>query len=448
MTKPEGARGGPDYRSGYLKMKSALHDRVTGLPSLPLLFDGARAELDRRDAIGVLHVEIVDLAMVESLYGWQVLDGIVALVARRLEACIGDPLPRTTRIALNGVAGDRFVLFVPCREGGEEVDASFLAEIGRDVRNRLERALDDEAMEGLNPGLRPRVGHALLSRNPFYRFERCVYAAVEEARGTQARRERRRELSWGDELRAIIRGGGVRTVFQPVVELATRRVVGHEALSRGPRDSMFETPLAMFALSDRMGIADELDRLCFEAALRASADLEDRGKLFVNLRRMAAPDDRARWETLESALERYGLARSDLVLEFSERTTNGDPGGFIERLHDLKDAGFDVALDDVGTGRTGLRAIESIGPDYLKLDPCLVRNLDESLMQQEVLRTLVRLAERIDGVVIGEGVEREAEAAVLAAGGARLGQGHLFAVPGEARALRRPTGGPPREPER
>ena len=277
--------------------------------------------------------------------------------------------------------------------------------------------------------------------DPFYRFERCVYAAVEQARGTHERRERRRELSWGEELRTILRKGTVRTVFQPVVELASRRIVGHEALARGPRDSLFESPRAMFALSDRMGVGAELDSLCHEAALAAAGDLRERGKLFLNLRHAHAEGDEERGVPLESALRRHGLVPADLVLEVSERATGGDPAAWIERLRQLKSAGFAVALDDVGTGRTRLETIRRIEPDFLKIDGSLVHDLHESLMQQEVVATLVELAAEVGGSVIGEGIEKEAEASALVRGGARYGQGHLFATP----AAPRPKRGQPRE---
>jgi EAL domain-containing protein (putative c-di-GMP-specific phosphodiesterase class I)/GGDEF domain-containing protein len=437
-----------DYRTGYLKMKTVLQDRVTGLPAYPLLFDRLRALLEERRSVGVLHVDVVDLEMVESLYGWQVFDGVVARVADVLRASVGGELPASSLIALDGVAGGRFVLFVPERPDGADTDGAFLTDVGQAMCRRLEQAFDDDATAGLSPGLRFRAGHALLSQDPFYRFERCVYAAVGKAGGTHARRERRRELSWGEELRSIIRGGSVRALFQPVVELETRRVVGHEALARGPRDSVFETPRAMFALSDRVGIANELDRLCVEVALASSADLRERRKLFLNVRPASLNGSVLRQETFRSTLDRHGFAASDLVLEVSERAAGDDPEPFIERLTSFKAQGFEVALDDVGTGRAGLKTVERIEPDYLKMDISLVRNLDESLMQREILATLVQLADRIGGAVVGEGVEREAEAAALVAGGARYGQGHLFALPADPRTMRARTGKPgaPREP--
>jgi EAL domain-containing protein (putative c-di-GMP-specific phosphodiesterase class I) len=419
-------------RSGYLRLKSALYDRVTGLPSLPLLFDRLRGWLEHRRSIGVLHVEVVDLVMVESLYGWQVFDRIVAHCARALEGSRGAELPEDTLIALNGVAGDRFVLFVADKSTGHAVDPPFLAALSTAVCRRLERAFDDERFAGLSPELRFRAGHALLSANPFYRFERCVYAAVEAARGMHGRREDLRERSWGDELEAIIRDGAVRTLFQPVVELETRRVVGHEALSRGPRDSLFEMPGAMFALSGRVGAARELDRVCQEAAIASSRELAARGKLFLNIRPESL-EPSAALDPLRAALARHGLEPTELVLEVSERRAAPDDDLFVARLGELKRQGFEVALDDVGTGRTRLAAIERLAPDYLKIDVSLVRNVHQSLMQQEVLTTLVRLADGGGGSVVGEGVELEDEAAALLACGARYGQGQLYALPAAPR---------------
>jgi EAL domain-containing protein (putative c-di-GMP-specific phosphodiesterase class I) len=432
-----------DYRTGYLKMRSVLYDRATGLPAFPLLFDQLRTWLDDRRSIGVLHLEIAELEMVESLYGWQVFDRIVAHTARALGQALGTELPADSLLGLNGVAGDRFVVFVREVPGGAECDGAYLAAAAGEVAARLERAFDSEAFVGLNPGVCFRTGHALLQENPFYRFERCVYAAVDEARGAHARREERRERSWGEELRGIIRKGSVRAVFQPVVDLQNGDILGHEALTRGPRDSLFEAPRAMFALSERVGVADELDRLCYESALAASCELSLRGKLFINLRHAAPQSDREHLTHLQTALERHGLEPGDLVLEVSERATGAEPEHDVERLRELKSAGFAVALDDVGTGRTRLKVIRRIEPDYLKVDLSLVRNLQESLMQREVLVTLVELAGAIDATVIAEGVESEAEAAALIESGVRYGQGHLFAMPAPARELRpAPRGGP------
>src|SRR6185436_12834950 len=271
------------YRNGYLKLRSVLHDRTTGLPAYPLLFDALRTALDSRRHIGIVHVEIPNVEFVESLYGWQVLDRVLATVSTLLQSSIGAEIPKGAMLALNGVAGERFVVFVPDAAGGGEVDGAGLQGIGIAIREKLAAAFDEDELASLSPRLTVRTGHALLSLDPFYRFERRVHASVEEARSLTERRELRRERVWGAERRRIIRDAAVSTVFQPVVDLESREVLGWEALARGPKNSMFEMPRTMFALSSRLGSSMDLDRLCRKSALSASSSLPGKGKLFLNV---------------------------------------------------------------------------------------------------------------------------------------------------------------------
>jgi len=420
---------GPDFRTRYLKLRSVLHDRNTGLPAFPLMFDRLRTALDDRRGVGVLHVELAGLRMVESLYGWQVLDRIVAVVARLLREAIGEELPGDSMLALNGVAGDRFVLFLPQRSDGGEPDAVWLGKLSQEIGHKLDRELDSAEFAGLAPEICARVGCAVLTDNPFYRFERCVYAAVEEARGAPERRERRRELSWGEELDRIIRAESVDTVFQPILELDGGELLGYEAYVRGPSGSMFESPRAMFALSGRVGVSEDLDHLCCEHAVRDFSREIGEGKLFVNVLAGSLDDETWREEQLRGAMGNAGLEPSAVVLEFSERGGATGDESFCRGVERLKREGFGVAIDDVGTGRSGEAEIERLQPDYLKLDCSLVRNIQDNLIQQEVLVTLARLAERLGSAVIAEGVETREEAATVTECGARYAQGFLYAHP-------------------
>jgi EAL domain-containing protein (putative c-di-GMP-specific phosphodiesterase class I)/GGDEF domain-containing protein len=427
------------YRTGYLKMKSVLHDRATGLPAFPLLFDRLRSELESRREIGVVHLEIGNLDLVESLYGWQVFDRIVGRVAELLRTELGGALPAGAQLALNGVAGDSFLLFLPDGAEGREPDPEFLARVSEGVARRLVAAFDEEEFADLGPRLSFRTGAALLSASPFQRFERSVYAAVERARGGPGRRDARRDHAWGEELNEIIRTSAVETLYQPILELDTLATLGHEAFVRGPRGTLFEAPRTMFALSGRVGVAEELDRMCCERVLGEYPDTEPRGKLFVNVLGSLLDADGTRRTRLCERIEEAGLAPENLVLEISERAPEPGSGAFLAGLPDWRAAGFALALDDVGTGRIEHEAIEKVRPDYQKLDSSLVRGIETNLLQQDTLDALVRLARRIGAEVVAEGVEAEAEAQILRQGGARYGQGYLFAPPApRSRAAGRP----------
>ncbi len=433
------------YRNEFLKLRSALHDRITGLPAYALLFDRLRTALDARRQVGVLHVDVANLDLVESLYGWQTFDRVLARIADVLRSLPGEILPAATSIAVNGVAGDRFVLFVPETASGAEVLPADLSRMGASARQRLEQAFDDEDWAGLSPRLVFRVGHALLSENPFYRFERRVHAAVEEARTLNERRWRRAEATRGAELRRIIRDAEVSTVFQPVVDLGTGEIVGHEALARGPKDSGFEMPAAMFAMSSRLGVAADLDRLCRHSALSGSGAMAggDRGKIFLNVLPGSLSDPEWFEDSFTGLLAASSLCPRDLVLELSERGMDQEPRGLGEALESFRKRGFGIALDDVGTGYASFATIERVRPDYLKVDVSLVRGVHENLIKQELLSSLVHIGSRIGAAVVAEGIESEDEAATIRAAGAPLGQGYLFAqpsAPGAPRAEARSGG--------
>lgn len=422
------------HRNEILKLRSAVHDRITDLPAYPLLFDGLRTLLDRRRHVGVLHLDVANLDVVESLYGWQVFDRILARVADVLRRAAGSDLPPSALLALNGVAGERFVVFVPESRSGGEVETRDLAEMGRSLQALLEESFEDEGFAGLAPRLVFRVGHALLSENPFYRFERRVHAAVEEARTLNVRRGRRWDRTRGAELRKIIRDAAVSAVFQPVVDLRTGEVLGHEALARGPKDTLFEMPSAMFSLSSRLGVAADLDRLCRHAALRGSGGMAGRRRIFLNVLPGSIADPAWFESSLGEALESAGMAPRDLVLEVSERGADADVVHLAASFESLRSRGFGVALDDVGTGYASLATLEGVRPDFLKVDVSLVRGVHRNLIKQELLGSLVNIGGRIGADVIAEGVESEGEADAARAAGVRYGQGFLFAGPAAPRA--------------
>jgi len=427
--------GDPERASAEaLKLRSALYDRTTGLPTYALLFDRLRDELERRRHVGVVHVEIANLELVESLYGWQVFDRILERLSRALREAIGKALPRETLLGINGVAGDRFVAFILRNDAGRDADHGYLAKVDADLRATLEAAVDGEDFVGLSPRLSFRTGYALLSEDPFYRFERLVYAAVDEARTLSATREQRREQSWGAELKRIIEDAAVTTVFQPVVDLGTREVLGFEALARGPKDSFFEMPKAMFALSLRVGVAVDLDRLCRDTALRNWGRVPGQGKVFLNVLPGSLDDPAWTAGGLEALLGSASLKPENVVIEVSERTADSETERFAAATERLKAGGFGLALDDVGTGYATLATLERVRPDYVKIDVSMVRDIHENLIKQELLSSLVHIGRRLGASVIAEGVESEHEAEALRTAGARYAQGYLFAMPGSTTA--------------
>ena len=416
-------------RTDALRLRSVLYDRVTGLPAVAVLCAELRSRLNGRRHLGVLHVEIGGLDIVESLYGWQVFDRIIARAAAVLRGAVGQDLPADTLLGISAVAGDRLAAFVAEAAGGGEVTSTALSRYARALARRLDRELTGSDLAGIVPPLEVRVGHALLSIDPFFRFERRVLATLDRARSLPERRRKRRERSDATELERILRDAEIRTVFQPVVDLRSGDVLGYEALARGPESGPLEMPRAMFAASDRLGASLALDRACRESALRACAadQIDACVTLFLNVLPQSFESvDRDAPEVLR------GLAQAGrpIVLEFPERAADTDPDGFSSAVENARESGLGIALDDVGTGRGSLALVERIRPDYVKLDPTLVRGIERNRIKQEILRSVVRIADSTGASIVAEGIEVRDEAEVLLAAGARFGQGYLFARPG------------------
>ena len=156
------------------------------------------------------------------------------------------------------------------------------------------------------------------------------------------------------------------------------------------------------------------------------------GKVFLNVLPHALADDETQQLKMLETLHQVALAPHDLVLEFSERAAEPDPQDFVDCLTRLKSRGFGIALDDIGTGYASQPVMEQVRPDYLKLDVSLVRGIEENLIKQELLASLIRISARIGASVIAEGVETQLEAQTLIDSGAQFGQGYLFAEPAAA----------------
>ena len=417
------------FRNGYFKLRSALHDRTTRFPAYPMLFDELRTLLDVRRHLGVVHIEPANIGLVESLYGWQVFDRTMAELAAIITAMPGRELPKVCLLAVGGVPADRFVAFVPDDAAGRSLTHDDLAAMAAAVKVRLDAALHDEPFATLAPRLVVKVGHAFLSEDPFYRFERRVHAAVEEARALQDERQRNRDRVWGAELKKAIREDGIRTVWQPVVELESGALHGFEAFARGPKDSMFEMPRAMFALSGRVGAEGDLDRVCRAAAIREGSGVASGHKLFVNV--LPSTLSLTGWNAGEvpELLARAGRVPKDVVVEVSERAIGADASALAPAWDALRNEGFALALDDVGTGRDGGEALDRLRPDYLKVDASVVRGIDLNLVKQEIFATIARTGETIGARLVAVGVESAEEAATLRQLGARYAQGYHFAGP-------------------
>ncbi|MDQ3990877.1 MAG: EAL domain-containing protein [Actinomycetota bacterium] len=231
-----------------------------------------------------------------------------------------------------------------------------------------------------------------------------------------------------DSLDEILRRRAVTSVYQPIVELASGRVVGYEALARGPAGSSLERPDLLFEAARREGRLGELDWACRSAAVIGAIEgrFAPSLTLFVNVE----PDALA-VPTPPSALPLVDIAVRQLriVVEVTERAIANQPAELLTALARIRQLGWGVAVDDVGTDARSLAIMPFLRPDVVKLDLRLVRNRPDPDIAATV-NAVNAHAERTGAVVLAEGIETEEHLDTALAIGATMGQGWRFGYPG------------------
>lgn len=424
--------GEPRDEREALRLRGALYDRVTGLFDLPAHFDALRTLYDERRSLGLFHIDLSRTTNLEAIYGWQFYDALLERFAQRLRALRGSLLSERSVLVLDGVHSDKFLIFVPETLSGQSVHAEALHEMAGFLRPYLRAHLAEERLPS-GPAAEPALGYALVSGTPFWRFERLVYEAVEEARRMSARQDESRQARDAAEFRRILTEESIDILFQPVVRLVDGQIIGYEALSRGPRRSSMEAPAVLFSVSNTIGMERDLDRLCQAKALTRAGRLGAEHLLFLNS--LAGTVTDPAWEAFAAGRQARERAAGSVVLEIPERGVHEDPTDLLGALARLREQGFRVAIDDIGTGSASFPLITRLKPDYTKLDVSLVRGIDRSLIQQEVLRSLVDLCAKVGATVIAEGIETAEELEVLRRHAVALGQGFYFSHPASAPPL-------------
>jgi len=411
-----------------VRFKNLLFDAVTELPTVPVIIDALRDRLlDNRD-MGVLYIDVEQYSHIEETYGWEVFDGLLRHTAQTLRRMVGTVFATEDFVAVNRAGGSDFYVFASLEPGEDAMGR--LQRKARQVEESLRGSLDEAFGARIHKRIGVFVGHAVMRPSPQMRVERLVYRALRQAIAVATTKEEERQTLLRETFKDILRKRRVRTVYQPIFHLETMDVFGHEALTRGPAETAFESPELLFQFAGENEATWELEQLCL-GSCAAHYSAGSGRHLFINVEAESiAALSRKGPESVPPLFE----LKHPVVLEVTERSAIRDVPVFRGALAQLREQGFQIAIDDAGSGYASLQAIAELKPNFIKVANTLITGLRTDTIKRDVVEMLVNLSKRIDAVCVAEGIETPEDLEECRRLGIPYGQGFYLAVPAERAA--------------
>jgi diguanylate cyclase (GGDEF)-like protein len=256
--------------------------------------------------------------------------------------------------------------------------------------------------------------------------------AKNEFRGTfsffeaemDARAQTRRKIEI--ELRDAIQNDLLRPYYQPLIDLATGRITGFEALVRWPHPERgMISPGDFIPVAEETGLINAVGGLMLRRACMDAALWPDDVRVAVNLSPLQFRVGNLLSLVMET-LKQTGLAATRLELEITETLVLEKSSHVLATLHALRSLGVRISMDDFGTGYSSLSYLRSFPFDKIKIDQSFVRDLGSNRDAQAIVRSIISLGKGLGVTITAEGVETEAELSCLRNEGCHEGQGFLF----------------------
>jgi len=423
----------------------AISDALTGLPSSDAIRSWVEQHLADDQAAEprcvLLLLGIMRFGLVNAAFGRSTGDAVLQGVARRIERVIDRIGLRNSMIARTSGSEFAIAFAQPISAHGAEMIANRLVE---------SVAWPFVSGESLIP-LSCRVGVAAPDadgrRDASVLFQRAGAALTAAKHGdtglvraldADGEAETYRHNQLEIDLRRALDHDQIDILFQPQVDISTGAIMGVEALARWRHPQLGELgALPLFATAARSDFVVQLSDHVQQRALQMAAAWPDAMRhirLSVNV--TAADIAKPRFvEDFLSRVDEVGFPRNRLTVEVTEHGLIADLAGAAALLAQLRKAGLRVAIDDFGTGYSSLAYLKSLPLDYLKIDKTLAEDITGSTRDRIVVRGVIDMARSLGLSVITEGVESEAQLALLAREGCNYYQGFLFSPPIDGAAL-------------
>lgn len=413
-----------------------VFDALTGLPNRVLLQDRLRRAFARNSRHGstfaLLFIDLDRFKLINDSYGHQAGDELLLQVSRRLQASVraSDTVAR--------LGGDEFVVILEDVPSPDVLDASIerikasvlgaYTVAGRDVfvSASIGAVLDSGAYESPDDILRD-------ADNAMYQSKQNQQPLV--VFDVEMREAVRRRLHIENELRRAMAHGQFYLLYQPITSLDSDELFAVEALARWDHPERGTvSPAEFIGVMEEIGLIVPFGAWALLDACMQVAGLEGAGgggpqvSVSVNLsgRQLTRPEF---VREVAAAIEQAGIAPHRLLLEVTESAIMDSTADPATPLHQLKDLGVRIMMDDFGTGHSSLSALHSLPIDCLKIDRSFIARMPDDVQAVELVRAMVVLGHNLGIDVVAEGIETQAQVNILRELDCDLGQGMLFGPP-------------------
>ncbi|QLF68510.1 EAL domain-containing protein [Peteryoungia desertarenae] len=410
-------------------------DHLTGLANRNAFLQRFKRTLEggrHNDRKGV--VALIDLDHFKDLNdtsGHDVGDAFLQQISERLQGAVR---PNDTVARLGG---DEFALLLPGitdRSQAKTVIARLIANVTRPL-SVGGKQIDPQMSVGV--AMYPEDGKdvtTLLKNADIAMYERKKSGRNGITIFDQQQKQQLSRRNYVAEcLREVLRTDGLDVAFQAQVDLQTGRHLGFEALARWSHQQETISPAEFIPISDEFGLSADIDLQVLKKSLKRIRLLKDAGldpgRVAVNLGTLTLRDT-ALPERVKDLLDKHGLNASDIEIEVTESVMIGRGHEKVKgNLLSLQRLGVSVALDDFGTGYASLTHLKDFCVDKIKIDRAFVSEIASDRSDEMIVKTIISLARSLNIRVVGEGIETEVQAKMLAGYGCHAGQGFRFHRP-------------------
>lgn len=413
----------------------AYHDPLTALANRSLLADRAEHALSYAKRYGyktaLLFLDIDRFKIINDTLGHEVGDGVLAAIAKKIKKTL------RSEDTLARIGGDEFVILLDNVEGERHAAqiASRLLEVCAHPIQVGSKKLSVTASIGIAIFPEDGSNYQKLIKNA----DTAMYQAKMDGRNgyafyrkeLTAKAEKRLQLQ--NELKIAIQKDQFVLVYQPQIDLKTKKLIGIEALIRWNHPKKGITAPGYFLdEAEECGLMSQIGDVVVKKACEQIKAWEAKGfvppKLSVNITAEEFwKNDLAK--KLSDTIEQYAVNPARLQIEITETGIMQSSASVHEELKKINDMGIGISIDDFGTGYSSLSYLKKLPVQEIKIDRSFVSEIATDTGNQVIVKAILAIAKELGLDVIAEGIETEEQAAYLLSRGCRRAQGYLYAKP-------------------